>query len=136
MDRGQGHHAARARIQARRGARGSGARPRREGRQPGHVSAQRVAREDIEHESILKLLADAGYDLVAGQLEINAHCATAEEAQMLGIAAGHPVLERRLAYSDRKGRCVLLGSSRYPAGEAYTFRFQFQTGTGPSTPAR
>lgn len=97
---------------------------------------RRAGRSELERESILKLLNAAGFEIAAGQLEINAHRASAEEAKRLGIKAGHPVLERRLAYNDPDGRCVLVGTSRYPAGGAYTFRFQFQTGAGPSIPAR
>ncbi len=96
----------------------------------------KVARARIERESLLTILTEHGYGITAGQLEINAHLAGAEEAVKLGIPEGHPVLERRLSYRDAQGRCVLIGASRYPAGDAYTFRFQFQTGTGPSTPAR
>jgi GntR family transcriptional regulator len=102
---------------------------------PASVHAK-ISRAQIERDSILKLLNDAGFRIGAGQVEIDAHRASAEEAAQLGIEAGHPVLERRLEYRDAKGRCVLVGTSRYPAGNAYTFRFQFQTGTGPSTPAR
>lgn len=96
----------------------------------------KIPRADIERESILKLLKEAGFEISAGQVDIDAHRASVEEARQLGIKAGHPVLERRLSYSGPKGKCVLVGTSRYPAGNAYTFRFQFQTGTGPSIPAR
>jgi GntR family transcriptional regulator len=97
---------------------------------------RKIARAAIERESILKLLKEAGFEISAGQVDIDAHRASAEEAAQLGIRVGHPVLERRLSYRDTRGRCVLVGTSRYPAGNSYTFRFQFQTGTGPSIPAR
>jgi len=96
---------------------------------------ERVSLHEFEQQSILALLKDHGYGIVSGQVEIDAHRASEEEAQRLHIATGDPVLERRLLYRDDSGKGVLVGTSRYPGGKAYTFRFQFQT-EKTQTPAK
>jgi GntR family transcriptional regulator len=90
----------------------------------------RISFQEIEHESILTLLKNNGFSIASGQVEIDAHRANRDEASKLHIEPGDPVLERRLLYRDENGRGVLVGTSRYPGGKAYTFRFQFQADIG------
>jgi len=91
---------------------------------------EHVSLKDIEGHSLLTLLKRVGVDIVAGQVEIDAHPATREEARRLGVDIAAPVLERRVVYRDSSGATVLTGTSRYPGGKAYTFRFEFQTQIG------
>jgi GntR family transcriptional regulator len=84
-----------------------------------------LTRERLERTSLLQSMAEAGYEVAAGQVEIDAHRASRGEAAMLGIKFGEPVLERRVAFSDPKGNCIVFGDSRYPSGNAYTFRIDF-----------
>jgi len=84
-----------------------------------------LTREQLERASLLQSMASAGYKVTSGQVEIDAHRASREEAAMLGIKVGEPVLERRVAFSDPKGNCIVFGDSRYPGGNAYTFRVDF-----------
>ncbi|MGB6102443.1 MAG: GntR family transcriptional regulator [Pusillimonas sp.] len=88
---------------------------------------ERISSKEIERKSLLVLLKQIGIDITSGQVELNAHSATPEESERLGVAPGHPILERRLVYRDTLGTGVLLGSSRYPGGQAYTFRLQFES---------
>jgi len=87
----------------------------------------RVSFQEIERESLLTLLKRVGFEIVAGQVEIDARPANRDEARKLGVEVGYPVLERRVLYRDAAGNGILAGSSRYPGGKAYTFRFEFQT---------
>ncbi|NYT38179.1 GntR family transcriptional regulator [Allopusillimonas soli] len=84
---------------------------------------------DIEHKSLLVLLKNAGFDIASGEVELDAHSATPQDARKLGVLPGHPILQRRLVYRDAQGREVLVGTSRYPGGQAYTFGFQFDART-------
>jgi len=95
------------------------------------VVHDRISLRQIEQASLLTLLKEIGFDIVAGQVEIDAHPATRDEARRLGIEPGAPGLERRVLYRDASGGVVLAGSSRYPGGKAYTFRFEFQTQPRP-----
>jgi GntR family transcriptional regulator len=86
---------------------------------------RKIRQDEFAKASILQLLAQAGLRIAAGQVEIDAHKASADEAKRLHIEPGDPVLERRLIYRDDAGNGVLMGTSLYPGGKAYTFRFQF-----------
>jgi len=101
---------------------------------PAAVHSQ-VSLQDIERESVITVLKRLGFDIVAGQVEIDAHPATRDEARRLGVEIGYPLLERRVLYRDASGAGILTGSSRYPGGKAYTFRFEFQTHTREDTQA-
>jgi len=94
----------------------------------------RISKEDIERTSLVKSLIQNGFAVASGHVEIDAHAATASEAQKLGITVGHPVLERRLVFSAADGQRLIIGTSRYPGGKAYTFRVQFN-GVGDETKA-
>ena len=85
-----------------------------------------LTRERLERSSLLVSLVELGYEVAAGQIEIDAHRASREEAGMLGIKVGEPVLERRVSFSDPSGQCIVVGDSRYPSGNAYTFRIDFR----------
>ncbi|NYT82814.1 GntR family transcriptional regulator [Alcaligenaceae bacterium] len=81
---------------------------------------------EIERKSLLVLLRNAGLHIASGELEVDAHSAGPDDAEKLGVPLGHPILQRRLVYRDAQGRAVLVGTSRYPGGQSYTFGFQFQ----------
>ncbi len=79
----------------------------------------------LEHSSLLQAMVDLGYEVAAGQVEIDAHRASPEDAVKLGVKLGEPVLERRVRFTDSKGKCIVYGHSRYPSGNVYTFRVDF-----------
>lgn len=85
----------------------------------------RISKDDIERESLLKALIQNGFAVASGQVEVDAHAATMSESAMLGIEQGHPVVERHLVFNDAEGLRLMIGTSLYPAGKAYTFRVQF-----------
>jgi GntR family transcriptional regulator len=80
----------------------------------------------LERASMLQTMRDLGYEVASGRVEIDAHHASEQDARMLGTLPGEPVLERRVAFSDPLGRCIVVGNSRYPGGDAYTFRVDFR----------
>jgi GntR family transcriptional regulator len=86
---------------------------------------ERISKEEIERISLAKSLALSGLAVASGQVEIDAHPASAAEAKRLGVKIGHPILERRIAFGNREGRCHVVGTSWYPGGKAYVFRVQF-----------
>ena len=89
-----------------------------------------LTRERLEKASLLQSIVEEGYEVAEGEISIDAHRASGEEASMLGIKIGDPVLERRVAFRDRSGRCIVFGNSRYPGGDAYTFRVNFYRARG------
>jgi hypothetical protein len=86
---------------------------------------ERISKEEIERISLAKSLALSGFAVASGQVESDAHPAAAAEAKRMGVKIGHPVLERRIAFDNREGRCHVVGTSWYPGGKAYVFRVQF-----------
>lgn len=88
-----------------------------------------LSSEQLGRSSLLQSMVGVGYEVSSGQVEIDAHRATREEANLLGIKQGEPVLERRVMFMNPQGRCIVLGDSRYPSGDAYTFRIDFGHGS-------
>ena len=78
--------------------------------------ADRVAAaldRDLERTSVFAALADAGLVPTAGRADIAAQAAGAEDAKLLGVKRGEPLLvERRLIY-DQDGVPLELTESRY-----------------------
>ena len=83
--------------------------------------AERVApllEADLERDSLHALLVDAGIEPTAGRGALSAEAAGPEDARLLGIKRGRPLLvERRLIY-DQNGEPLELTESRY-VGERY-----------------
>jgi GntR family transcriptional regulator len=68
---------------------------------------------DLERTSVFAALADAGLVPTAGRADIAAQAAGAEDAKLLGVKRGEPLLvERRLIY-DQDGVPLELTESRY-----------------------
>lgn len=83
-----------------------------------------VSVQQIEKESLLTLLKDAGYSIASGEVEIEAVEASEDIAALLRVTPGKPLLKRKLFYRDNKNNIVLLGESYYPANKA-SFKFTF-----------
>jgi GntR family transcriptional regulator len=68
---------------------------------------------DVEVASVFATLAGAGLVPTAGRAAISSEAASAEDAKLLGVKRGEPLLvERRLIHSD-KGAPLELTESRY-----------------------
>jgi GntR family transcriptional regulator len=89
--------------------------------------ADRVAAvldRDLESASVFATLAEAGLVPTAGRADIAAQAAGAEDAKLLGVKRGEPLLvERRLIY-DQDGVPLELTESRY-VGERYGLGVDF-----------
>ena len=78
--------------------------------------AERVASlldHDLEGESIFATLAAAGVIPTAGRAAISAEAATAEDAKLLGVKRGDPLLVERRLICDQDGTPIELTESRY-----------------------
>jgi len=76
----------------------------------------RVMREDLEHESIAKLLAKrCGFRLEEDQQIIEAETADVQLAEHLGVLIGFPILVMRRVYISRGEQPIAYFKSYYPA---------------------
>jgi GntR family transcriptional regulator len=70
---------------------------------------------DLVHGSLHETLGRAGFVLRRGTGTIAAAAATAEDARLLGIRTGDPLLVERRVITDGHGRRIESTESRYPA---------------------
>jgi GntR family transcriptional regulator len=70
---------------------------------------------DVEHVSVFATLAAAGLVPTAGRAAIGAEQATAEDARLLGIKRGTPLLVERRLIGDQNGAPLESTESRYVA---------------------
>jgi len=78
-------------------------------------TAAAVMGADLEHGSLHEALARGGHHLRRGTATIGAEAATHEDARLLGIRRGDPLLVERRVISDARGRRLEATESRYPA---------------------
>ena len=86
--------------------------------------ASAVLAADVEQGSLHEALAKAGWHLRRGTATIGAAAATAEDARLLGLRRGDPLLVERRVIADGHGRRVEATESRYPA-DRYALDVQF-----------
>ncbi len=77
--------------------------------------ADAVMTADLAHGSLHETLGRAGFVLRRGTGTIAAAAATAEDARLLGIRTGDPLLVERRVITDGHGRRIESTESRYPA---------------------
>jgi GntR family transcriptional regulator len=70
---------------------------------------------DVEHVSVFATLAAAGLVPTAGRAAIGAEAATAEDARLLGVKRGTPLLVERRLINDQTGAPLESTESRYVA---------------------
>ena len=90
--------------------------------------ATAVMTADLARGSLHETLARAGYVLRRGTGTIAAAAATAEEARLLGIRTGDPLLVERRVILDGHGRRIEATESVYPA-DRYALDVQFDVET-------
>jgi GntR family transcriptional regulator len=84
-----------------------------------------VMAADLEHGSLHEALGAAGLHLRRGQATITAESATPEDARLLGVQRGAPLLVERRVITDVAGRPVEATESRYP-GDRYALDVRFE----------
>jgi GntR family transcriptional regulator len=80
---------------------------------------------DLAHGSLHETLGRAGFVLRRGTGTISAAAATAEEARLLGIRTGDPLLVERRVIVDGSDRQIEATESVYPA-DRYALEVQFE----------
>ena len=88
---------------------------------------------DIEHGSLHEALARGGWHLRRGTATIGAAAASAEDARLLSLRRGDPLLVERRVIADGRGRRVEATESRYSA-ERYALDVQFDVEPGADQP--
>jgi GntR family transcriptional regulator len=88
-------------------------------------SAPAVLAADLEGGSLHETLTRAGFGLRRGTGTIGAAKASAEDARLLGIRVGDPLLVERRTIVDDDGRRIETTESRYPA-DRYALDVQFE----------
>lgn len=96
-----------------------------------------VMAADLRQESLHAVLARAGYVLRRGTALVTAQAATSEDARLLEIPRGAPMLVERRVIVDAHGRPIEATESRYPAGRyAIAVRFDVEEAATAPIPAR
>ena len=94
-----------------------------------------VMAADLRHDSLHTVLLAAGWSLRRGTATVGAAPATADDARLLGVSRGDPMLVERRVIVDAQGRPVEATESRYPADRyAIDVRFDVED-AGPASPA-
>jgi GntR family transcriptional regulator len=88
-------------------------------------SADPVLFADLEAGSLHEALTAAGFHLRRGTGTIEAGAATGEDARLLGVRVGSPLLVERRVIADAAGRRVEATESRYP-GDRYALDVRFE----------
>jgi GntR family transcriptional regulator len=68
---------------------------------------------DLERESLFEALANAGLEPTGGSAALTAEAASAEDARLLGVRKGAPLLVERRLIHDQAGEPLELTESRY-----------------------
>ncbi len=88
-------------------------------------TASAVLVADLERGSLHETLTRAGFGLKRGTGTIGAAKATAEDARLLGLRVGDPLLVEQRTIADDHGRRIETTESRYPA-DRYALDVQFE----------
>lgn len=102
---------------------------------PAALGAQ-LSRADVERSTFYDLLPLRGVELASATQTINAVAADREEARLLNVPVGSPLLACRRVTRDRGGRPAIVSDHRYP-GHRTLFEVDFPhlaagSGWGPS----
>ncbi|MHB8892978.1 MAG: GntR family transcriptional regulator [Candidatus Limnocylindrales bacterium] len=92
-------------------------------------TADVVMAADLEAGSLHEALARAGIHLRRGKATITAEAATLEDARLLGVDEGEPLLVERRVIADAQARPVEATESRYP-GDRYALDVRFDVDDG------
>ena len=90
-----------------------------------------VMAADLRHESLHAALVRAGWTLRRGTAVVNAVPATADDARLLAVAKGSPILVERRVINDAQGRAIEVTESRY-GGDRYAMNVRFDVEVPPA----
>jgi GntR family transcriptional regulator len=93
--------------------------------------ASDALRADLERESLFEVLASAGLVPTSGRAALTAEAANAEDARLLGVRKGAPLLVERRLIHDQDGRPLELTESRYVSSR-YRIEVDFDVELAPS----
>jgi GntR family transcriptional regulator len=88
---------------------------------------------DLRHDSLHATLAGAGWGLRRGTATVTAASASGEDARLLGVARGDPMLVERRVIVDGQGRPLEATETRY-AAERYAIDVRFDVEEDSSMP--
>jgi GntR family transcriptional regulator len=91
---------------------------------PAEKLAALLESADLEHESLHDTLVQGGYIPTMGRARLGAEAAGPEDAELLGVREGAPLLVEKRVIHDQDGRPLELCESRY-AGDRYGLDVQF-----------
>lgn len=95
-----------------------------------------VMAADLRHESLHLILSAAGYGLRRGTAVVTADSASIDDARLLEVARGAPMLVERRIITDPHGRPIEVTESRYPADRyAIDVRFDVEDASAAITPS-
>jgi len=100
-----------------------------------HPTADAVMEADLETGSLHEALAKAGWHLRRGNATIAAEAATADDAHLLQVGEGDPLLVERRTILDAYGRAIESTESRYP-GARYALDVRFDVDDAAAVRAR
>lgn len=83
-----------------------------------------IEKADLEHRSLHDTLVEGGHVPTMGRARLGAEAAGDEDAALLGVAPGSPLLVEKRVIHDQDGHPLELCESRY-AGERYGLDVQF-----------
>jgi GntR family transcriptional regulator len=99
--------------------------------------ASAVMTADLERGSLHEAISRGGHALRRGTGTVTAAAATAEDARLLDIRRGDPLLVERRVISDAEGRAIEATESRYPADRyALDVSFDVEDALAPVTEPR
>lgn len=92
-----------------------------------------VMAADLRHDSLHSALAGAGWGLRRGTATVTAASASKEDARLLGVARGDPMLVERRVILDGQGRPLEATETRYAADRyAIDVRFDVEEAAPPT----
>jgi GntR family transcriptional regulator len=91
---------------------------------PAAALAALLESADLEHRSLHDTLVHGGHIPTMGRARLGAEAATADDASLLGVPEGAPLLVEKRVIHDQDGRPLELCESRY-AGDRYGLDVQF-----------
>lgn len=92
-----------------------------------------VMAADLRHDSLHAILSASGWSLRRGTATVTAASASKEDARLLGVAQGDPVLVERRVIVDAQGRPLEATETRY-ASERYAIDVRFDVEEALPTP--
>lgn len=86
------------------------------------IEAPVVLREELQHRGLYEMLRERGMTMRVARQFVSARAATEEEAPLLHVPAGSPVLTLERTVYDQSGRVVEIGHTHYRP-DRYTIEF-------------